>query len=303
MKHLEAALAGKNQLWRYVVVLMLVLVAANTVGSVPMIFFYLKAYIADPSVAGKLAEHPSNLTVLGVSPLTGLVLMLFPFIAVTAAFWLLVGPFHGRTPMQTINGGNKFRWGRLIAGASVWLACSALYLFLYLRAEPDNFILRNTSQTLIPLIIISIILIPFQAGSEELLMRGYLMQGFYGIIPKKWFPLLITSLIFALLHSFNPEVKNFGFITMMPQYLMFGLVFGLTVIFDDGIEIAIGAHTANNIFLAVMLTHKSSALQTPSVYEQLEVYPWIEFAGLFIMSAIFIAVLGMKYSWRLSSLK
>ena len=35
---------------------------------------------------------------------------------------------------------------------------------------------------------------------------------------------------------------------MMPQYIFMGFIFGLISVFDDGIECAMGAHTANNIF-------------------------------------------------------
>ncbi|MBM3420269.1 MAG: CPBP family intramembrane metalloprotease [Bacteroidetes bacterium] len=303
MNHLQFAFTGRNSFWRYLIVFIVVLFAANSVGAAPMLFFYIKALINDPSAAIKLTENPSDFTVLGVSQNTSLFLMLFPFLAVTTAFALIVKPLHDRTLMQTINGSGSFRWGRLLSGAGVWAALSAIYLFAYLKAEPDNFSLNNTSITLLPLILISITLIPFQAGSEELLMRGYLMQGFYRAVPKKWVPLLLTSVIFGLLHSFNPEVKDFGFLTMMPQYILFGLVFGITVLLDDGIEIAIGAHSANNIFLAVMLTHKSSALQTPSVFEQLDVFPWLEFAGLFVMSSVFLVLLGKKYGWSVRSLR
>ena len=99
------------------------------------------------------------------------------------------------------------------------------------------------------------------------------MQGFTAVMKNRWFPLVMTSLMFALMHSFNPEVKEFGFFTMMPQYIVFGLIFGVITILDDGIEAAMGAHAANNIFLCIMVTNKSSALQTPALYVQQQYYP------------------------------
>ena len=53
----------------------------------------------------------------------------------------------------------------------------------------------------------------------------------------------------------------------MPQYIVFGLIFGIITILDDGIEAAMGAHAANNIFLCIMVTNESSALQTPALYD------------------------------------
>ena len=85
---------------------------------------------------------------------------------------------------------------------------------------------------------------------------------------------------------------------MLPQYIMFGFMFGITAILDDGIEIALGTHTANNIFLSITVTNSSSTLQTPAVFEQVEILPWVEFGGLVIACIIFILVIGRIYNWR-----
>jgi len=67
---------------------------------------------------------------------------------------------------------------------------------------------------------------------------------------------------------------------------------------DDGIELAIGAHTANNAFLSVFITNKDSALQTPALYEQMEIHPWMDFRDLVIMSLVFIIIMAVIYKWK-----
>jgi hypothetical protein len=69
-------------------------------------------------------------------------------------------------------------------------------------------------------------------------------------------------------------------------------------ILDDGIEMALGAHAANNIFLCIMVTQKSSALQTVALYEQHNYYPWLELAGLIISGVVFILVMKRIYGFR-----
>ena len=123
------------------------------------------------------------------------------------------------------------------------------------------------------------------------------MQGFALLVRSRWFPLLMTSLFFALMHIFNPEVKDFGFLAMMPQYLLFGLIFGVITIFDDGIEAAMGAHAANNAFLCIMVTNESSALQTPALYEQLKVNPWSDLLSMFLMGILVILILKVVFKW------
>jgi membrane protease YdiL (CAAX protease family) len=235
---------------------------------------------------------------LGLDPNTGLVMLLFPFIAGLIAFILLIKPLNNQTLKSTINGSKKIRWNHFFISAFIWLMLSAFYLIIYLKLDPANFTLNNKSSSLIILSVISVLLIPFQAAFEEILFRGYLMQGFSVLLRNRWFPLIMSSVLFGLMHAFNPEVSEFGFLTMMPQYILFGLIFGMVTILDDGIEAAMGAHSANNIFLCIMVTNKASALQTPALYEQQNIYPWTEFAGLIITGIIFIFILSRILKWN-----
>ena len=270
MNHLESSFTGKNSPWRYIVMFAVILIATNTVGAIPLLIGYISKAASDPSIVSDIAKNPNDLGVLGLDPNMGLFMMLFPFLIGLLAFMILVKPLNYRTFKVTVNGTGMFRWNRFLISALVWMILSAVYFFIYLKMDPSNFSLKNTSGTLIPLILISLFFIPFQAAFEEVLFRGYLMQGFAVILRNRWFPLVMTSVLFGLMHAFNPEVEEFGFFTMMPQYILFGLIFGIVTILDDGIEAAIGAHAANNVFLCIMVTHKSSALQTPAVYEQHE---------------------------------
>jgi len=276
-----------------------VLVAANTIGAIPLIISITGKAATDPSVISELATNPNDFTVLGLDPNLSFMMMLFPFVAGLAAFCLLVRPLHERTLMETINGRKRFRWSRFFISGLVWIVLSVIYLIIYLKVDPSNFSLNSPPvKTLLILVIISLVFIPFQAAFEEVLFRGYLMQGFAVLFRNRWLPVILTSLFFGLMHAFNPEVKEFGFFTMIPQYMVFGLVFGIVAVADDGIESAIGAHTANNIFLCIMVTHKSSALQTSAVYEQLNIFPRGEFVALLITGILFIIILGVLFKWK-----
>jgi uncharacterized protein len=275
-----------------------ILIVANTFGALPLLVALVLKSGSNPEVFSQLAANPNDYSVLGLNPNTTLIMMLFPFIAGLIAFILLIRPLNNRTLKITINGTNRIRWDRYFISASVWLILSALYLFLYLKIEPANFTLNNKTSSLITLSVISMLFIPFQAAFEEILFRGYLMQGFTAILKNRWFPLIMTSLLFGLLHAFNPEVKEFGFLTMMPQYILFGLIFGMITVLDDGIEASMGAHTANNVFLCIMVTNKSSALQTPALFEQNNIYPWTEFTGLILTGIIFVIILKIIFKWE-----
>jgi len=298
MNHLESAFSGKNAFWRYLVMIAAVFIAANTAGAIPLIVALIVKAASEPQVVSGLSQNSSELVALGLEPNMGLFVMLFPFLAGAITFALLIKPLNNRTLIKTINGRSSVRWGRTGISALIWLLISALYLFVQMKSDPDVFVLNNISKTLIPLVIISVLFIPFQAAFEELLFRGYLMQGFAVLFRNRWAPLISTSVLFGLLHGWNPEIKEFGFFTMMPQYILFGLVFGIITIIDDGIEIPLGVHAANNIFLSVMITSKSSVIQTPAVFEQKIIHPWTEFTGLLIASVIFIILLKYIFKWK-----
>jgi uncharacterized protein len=302
MNHLESSFSGKNSFWRYLVMVVAVFLASNTIGGIPLIISFLSNALNNPEVAGKLAANPNDLSALGVDPNYGLFMMLFPFIAGLAAFVLLVKPLNSRTFMQVINGGRPFRWNRFLISAFLWAAVSFIYLIVYLRMDPENFTRNPDTSKLAILIVVSLLFIPFQAAFEEVLFRGYLMQGVSLIIRNRFFPLIMTSVLFGLMHAMNPEVKEFGFWTMIPQYILFGLIFGIITILDDGIESAIGAHAANNIFLCIMVTNESSALQTPALYEQHTIYPWIEFGAMILIGAGIIFLMKAIFKWGSFSL-
>lgn len=297
MNHLESTFTGKNNFWRYIVMIVVVLIVSNTIGSLPLLIAIVIKSASNPDVFSLLAANPNDFSVLGVDPNVGLGITLFPFIAGIVAFILIVKFLNNRPFTTIINGTGKIRWNRFFISALIWILLSAGYLFLYISFDPVNFTINNKTTSLIALSIVSILLIPIQVAFEEVLFRGYFMQGFTAILRNRWFPLVMTSVLFGLMHAFNPEVKEYGFLTMMPQYVFFGLIFGAITILDDGIEAAMGAHTANNVFLCIMLTNKSSALQTPALYEQLNIYPWTEFAALVLTGIVFVLILKIIFKW------
>ncbi len=297
MNHLESSFTGKNSFWRYVVMFAVVFLVSNSIGAIPLFIGALLKSLSDPDLLSHFTAHPNDFSLLGLNSNIILVMMLFPFIAGLIAFILLVKPLNGRTFKTTINGTSVIRWSHFFISAFVWLILSFIYLFLYLKADPGNFSLNNKTTSLIALSVISLLFIPFQATFEEVLFRGYLMQGFAAMLGNRWFPLIMTSIMFGIMHALNPEVKEYGFLAMMPQYIVFGLIFGIATILDDGIEAAMGAHAANNVFLCIMVTNPSSALQTQALYIQQNVYPWTEFSGLVISGTVFIFILKIIFKW------
>lgn len=292
---MTAPFRGKNAFWRYFIGVITPFLASNLIGALPLV-----AIMMTNTVGGVVPQKGGmpDFQAMGIDLNLGFTLSVFPFILAFMAILLLVKPLHERSFATVINGGRKTRWGRIFFSALVWIVISAVWMIYSLKTDPGNFRLNNTSNSLIILALLALALIPFQAAFEEILFRGYLMQGIAVWTRNRWLPIMVTSVLFGLMHGLNPEVKEYGFLTMMPQYIFFGLVFAVLTMFDDGIEVAIGAHAANNIFLSVLITHSDMALQTPAMYEQIEIYPWKEFGGLVVMSVVFVIIMAMVYRWK-----
>ena len=124
------------------------------------------------------------------------------------------------------------------------------------------------------------------------------MQGFAILAKNKWFPLLMTSLIFGTMHIANPEVTKMGYIVLV-YYIGTGLFLGIITLMDEGMELALGFHAANNLVTALLVTSDWSAFQTNSVFKDVS----SPSAGIEIVTPIFIIfpillfIFSKKYNW------
>ncbi|MDX9772452.1 MAG: CPBP family intramembrane glutamic endopeptidase [Bacteroidales bacterium] len=293
---LTAPFRGKNAFWRYFLGVIMPFLASNILGAIPLLIVVIAHSLGGSDLPQK--GGMPDFEMMGIDLNLGFALTLFPFILAFFTILWIIRPLHGRDFRTVINGGRKIRWGRMMVSAFVWILISGLWLLYSVKSDPGNFNLNNTTNTLLILALLSVALIPFQAAFEEILFRGYLMQGFAVLARNRWVPIVMTSVLFGLMHSLNPEVQAYGFLTMMPQYIFFGLLFAVLTMLDDGIELAIGAHAANNAFLSIFLTNKDMALQSPALYEQVDIYPWKDFSGLVVMSLLFVIIMAIIYRWK-----
>lgn len=300
MKHLERSLDGQNQVWKYILVFLIGFLATNFIGALPL------AVVVIIKQAQGFDINPNSLTdfsVLGINLNVSLLLMLIPFIVGLLVIIPLVKNLHKRSWIEVINGTKTLRWKRFFFSAFIWTIIMGFILWIHYLIAPQDYILRFNPINLIPLAIISLSLIPLQTFYEEFLFRGYFMQGMAAWTKNRWLSLIIPALLFGLMHILNPEIKEYGFWLTMPQYILFGLLFGIMIIMDDGIETAMGAHAANNIFLCLIVTSKGSALQTYALFEKINVKASIlDSIELLITGGLLILILGIKYKWNFSVL-
>jgi membrane protease YdiL (CAAX protease family) len=293
---LEKVYQGKNDIGRWIAMIVIVVVVSQFVGALPLSLYISLKMLDNPD----LQPNPDNLmdfSAYDISPITGLALMIIPFVLGLVMLLILIRPIHERPVLSVITGYNSFRWKKFFWGAALWLILLSTYSVIATATGLQRVELQFDPSTLLSLVLVSVLLLPFQTGFEEVLFRGYLMQGFAKIFKYRWIPLIITALIFGSLHFFNPEVKEYGAFIAMPQYIWFGVFFGICALMDEGLELAWGVHTINNIFLSVFFTQDSSAFQTPALYRITEFNPLFDLISLFFLSVIFIFVARHKFKW------
>lgn len=302
MKHLERALDGQNQFWKYLLNFAAGFAASNIIGAIPL--GSVIAYKIATS-GGTITPNPHNamdLSVYGISQNLGFILLMIPFVLAFITTIYLFKPLHKRLLAEVINGTKQIRWKRYFTALGIWFIIGLLYLTVDYALNSTNYKLQFDATKLIPLVLLSLLFIPIQTAYEELLFRGYFTQGIAAWSKNRWVAIIIPALLFGLMHSFNPEVKEYGFWATMPQYVIFGLLFGLMTILDDGIELAMGAHAANNIFSCLFVTNAASALQTPAVFNQLNINPTKETLVLSIMGILSIIIFSRVYKWNFAVL-
>jgi len=300
MKHLESAYLGQNQWWKYLLMLAVIPLLAQLVGALPL-------FIAQSVQSYRHGIDSSSINALdfasyGVNSTFGLFLLIVPFIVSLLFFMKFFKPLHKKAYTTVINGTSTIRWRRIIIGMAVWGIIMAFTLVVDYYLNIDNYELRLNLKKLIPLALVSIVFIPLQAFYEEILIRGYLAQGIGRITKNRIVVIIIPSLLFALLHGSNPEVEKFGFWLMMSQYFTIAVIYALVSVFDDGIELAMGAHAINNVFLSIFVVTDGSVFQTDALLKMIEVDPFKEFVTLVIASFVFIGALAFKYKWSFKTL-
>ena len=293
---LEQGNKGRNEIGRWVAMIIIVVIVSQIVGAIPIQIL----------ISSKLSENPDlhpnpenflDLAAYEIDPLTGFALMMIPFILGLFSLLILIKPIHGRSVRSLLTGNKDFRWKRFFWAAGIWFLLMAIYSIFATLSGYQNIKLQFDPKTLLILTGLSVLLLPLQTGFEEVFFRGYLMQGFSRILKFRWMPLLATSIIFGGLHIFNPEVKEFGLFISLSQYVWFGIIFGICVLMDDGIELAWGVHAMNNIFLAVFFTQDSSALQTPALFRITAFNPLLDLIAFLILSTLFIYLARTKFKW------
>jgi len=295
--YIAQAFKGLHEWWRYLLGLVIVLLAWQVVGGAP----FLVAIMIKVVARGGDISNLNQTQVLSIlEPNLNLFFMLLMFVFGLFALFFVVKKIHAFTLLKLTTTRLKVDWSRFWFIFILWGFISVSLFGIEYYTTPEHYVLNFNLIPFVILCIIAVLLIPIQTSFEEYLFRGYLMQGIGVIVKNKYIPLIITSLTFGLLHLFNPEVDKLGPVIMV-YYIGTGLFLGIITLMDEGLELALGFHAANNLFTALLVTADWTALQTHSVFKDVgdpEVMKLTEImVPVFVVFPVLIFILAKKYNW------
>lgn len=290
---LENAVTPENKFWKYIVG-SVVIIAASFIGQIPfMIAIAFKSFSS-----GKPFPTDEKSLLSFLNPNLSLFLLMLSFVFAFLAIYLVIKYLHKQTFLSVTTSRSKMDWKRFFFSFSIWGIFTIASTVIMYYSNPEDFEINFKPIPFAILAVIAIILIPIQTSTEEYIFRGYLMQGFANLAKNKWFPLVMTSVIFGTMHIANPEVQKLGYIIMI-YYIGTGLFLGILTLMDEGMELALGFHAANNLIAALLITSDWSAFQTESILKD-NSEPSAGFEILvpvFIIFPILLFIFSKKYGW------
>ena len=283
--YIEQGYKGDIGLWKYWII---------PLGFIAfMVFNYISTLMSpvpiEDMMQGLIEQLGSNVV---------LILLLAPL---AAGLFIVLGwtkLVHSQTITSLTTSRPKIDWKRIFFSFSLWGAITVIMTLALVYLAPEDFVFNFKLQPFLMLAVIGILLIPLQTSFEEYLFRGYMMQGIGIMAKNRWLPLVITSVLFGVMHLGNPEVGKLGY-GIMVYYIGTGFFLGIITLMDEGLELALGFHAANNLITALLVTADWTAFQTHSIYRDISepALGWDVLIPIFVVFPILLLIFAKKYGW------
>jgi membrane protease YdiL (CAAX protease family) len=189
-------------------------------------------------------------------------------------------------------------WKRVFFSFGLWSLITIITTVVSYYNAPEDFVVNFKPEKFAVFLVLAILLVPLQTSFEEYLFRGHMLQGLGLATKTRWIPLVVTSFLFGIMHIANPEVEKLGMIIMF-YYIGTGLFLGILTLMDEGLELALGFHAANNLVGALLVTSDWSAFQTHSILKDVsEPSANIQiFIPILVIFPILLYIFAIKYKW------
>lgn len=179
-----------------------------------------------------------------------------PFIIATPLAWRIAT----RQPaVLLVNARGRIELPRIARGFVTWFVISAVSSGIDWVLRPDDYRITFALATFLPFLAVAILLLPVQCWAEELFFRAWILR-WSAALPKPA-QAVISGAVFAAPHLGNPEAAQETMLALSAWFLL-GAGWAWVSARDGGIELAMGAHLANNVFSLLIVGYDDAALPT-----------------------------------------
>ncbi|KZX14768.1 CAAX amino terminal protease self- immunity [Methanobrevibacter cuticularis] len=260
--YLENGKYGKNNLWRYIVTIILSYLVGSAVGvGISMIL----------DIIFELNKQPG---------LSGIINILIIFSIQTIFLALSIKFIHKKSFISLINTVKtnenskfsflkKIRWKIFLKGCFIWLIYMIVLIGVSMAISPDNYVFNPNYNiyavfSILPILAISLFI---QSSFEEYFFRGYLNQGLKLIFKNPLVAILIGSLLFALPHFQNGGSDIVLIILNVSGTFLMGLIFSIFTFLYNGLEFSMGIHFINNLSIGILGSSSGPFSAIPGIFK------------------------------------
>ncbi len=271
---IDLAKLGKNNWWRYIVALTLILVTPVALTIVANVLF---ARIGN-NIFGLNSVIISFVEVGGFEACLIIGVLLAVRVIHLRPFLTLI------TPRESID------WKKFGKSFGLFFGLVAFATLLDYLLNPSTYEYRLKPEQFLIFASLALILTPIQTTAEELLFRGYLLQSMALLTRNRAALVLASGVLFMLPHLANPEMTA-GFWPMAFYYFLVGGILTIITLRSNGLEMAMGIHAAINLFAVLIVNYANSALETESIFYCTELDPIFTVVSFGVIGAVFYLVM------------
>lgn len=266
--YLALAGEGRNEWWRYAIALFVIAFMWLVVGSMPLLALAV-AVMIDDNPATTVDATTGQFA--GIHPGLPFIAIMLSFLCFVVGVYLAVRFVHQRRFLSLVTPG-AVRWGRLVEAFALWFMLSAATAMVEALLYPGRYQLTFQPLQFVIFLFFALVLIPVQTSAEEFFFRGYLLQSAGLLLRNPIILSVISGAVFMVPHLANPEMAV-DILLLPVYYFLFGAFLAFVSLKDNGLELALAIHAANNLFAGLFANYAGSALATPAIFTANELDP------------------------------